>query len=70
MEANRVNSSINSAVIKHSKNLRIFSEGKSEGSDNKIEKRRDTPVTHLRVSASRAGKDDILNVMGSPPYTR
>ena len=69
-EANRVNSSIKSSVMTQSKNPRIFSEGKREGSDNSGEKRRDTPVRRARVRALRAGKDDGSNVMGSMVSTK
>ena len=61
LEENRFNSSINSSVIKQSKNLRVFSEGKSEGSGNKAEKRWDMSVSHLMVSILRAGRDDGWN---------
>ena len=60
-EANCANSFINSSVITQFENPRVFSEGKSEGSGNKAEKRWDISVPHSMVSVSRAGRDDGWN---------
>ena len=62
LEVNCVNSSINSSVMAQSKSPRVFSEGKSEGFGNKVEKRSDISVSHSMVSVSRAGKDDEWNI--------
>ena len=64
-QANRVSSAAKPSVIMQSKNLRVFSEGKNEGSGNKAEKRLDTSASHWTVSVSRAGKDDGSNMDGS-----
>ena len=70
MEANCVNSPMNSSVTTQSKNPRVFSEGKNEGSGNKAEKRGDTSVMDLRASVLRTGNDDGSNVTGGLLFVR
>ena len=58
LEANRVSSSMKPSAIIQSRNVRAFNEGEDDGFENKAERRYDKSVSHLTVSASRAGKDD------------
>ena len=70
LEANRVNSPINSSVITQFENMRVLSEGKAEGSGRKAEKGWDMSVSRSMVSISRAGKDDGWNAIDGSLCTR
>jgi len=56
LEANCVNSSINSSERSQSKKARVFSEGEDEGFDSRAERTYDVLMSHPMASASREGK--------------